>query len=186
MSKPTIICLCGSTRFYDAFQKANYDLTMQGNIVLTVGFYQHSSTQAHGEGVGCDDEQKKKLDELHKKKINLADEILVLNVGGYIGNSTRSEIEHARKTDTRVRYLEGCEFCGFEGPTHDVCRKGDAERTRYASSRICPYCECDNGDCDDTMHRDDDEHEVECSNCEKTFYAYCCVDITYRMEVVDQ
>src|SRR5689334_1569335 len=52
-ARPTLVCLCGSTRFYDAYQEANYRETMAGKIVLTVGFYPHSAVQAHGEGVGC-------------------------------------------------------------------------------------------------------------------------------------
>ena len=107
MGIPKIVCLCGSTRFYEEFQKQNYIETMKGNIVLSVGFYPHSSEQAHGEKIGCTLEQKIALDELHKRKIDLADEIFVLNVGGYIGESTRSEIEYAKKHDKIIRYLEG-------------------------------------------------------------------------------
>jgi hypothetical protein len=107
-TRPTIVCLCGSTRFYDAFQQANYDLTMQGKIVLSVGFYPHAKAEhGHGEGVGHDSAEKIALDELHKRKIDLADEVLVLNVGGYIGESTRSEIAYAEKVGRPVRYLEG-------------------------------------------------------------------------------
>jgi len=105
LTRPKIVCLCGSTRFYDAFQKANYDETMAGNIVLSVGFYPHSSQIAHGQSLGCDDDQKKKLDELHKRKIDLADDVLVLNVDGYIGESTRSEIEYAKTHGKPIRYL---------------------------------------------------------------------------------
>lgn len=103
---PHIVVLCGSTRFYDAFMKANYEETMAGNIVLSVGFFVHSEGHAHGEGVGCTPDQKLALDEMHKRKIDLADEIFVLNVGGYIGESTRSEIEYAEALDKGVRYLE--------------------------------------------------------------------------------
>lgn len=113
-TRPTIVCLCGSTRFYEAFQRANYEETMAGRIVLTVGFYRPSPESAgerqrhehHGENIGCTPEQKIALDVLHKQKIDMADEILVLNVGGYIGDSTRSEIEHAIATGKPVRYLE--------------------------------------------------------------------------------
>lgn len=106
MSKPKIVCLCGSTRFYKQFQKANYELTMQGIIVLSVGFYPHSSEQAHGEHIGITPEQKIALDELHKRKIDLADEVFVLNVNNYIGESTRSEIEYATKLNKPIKYLE--------------------------------------------------------------------------------
>lgn len=102
---PQIICLCGSTRFYDAFMQANYELTCKGHIVLSVGFYVNN-TGVHGEGVECDDQLKVKLDDLHKRKIDLADEVLVLNINGYIGSSTRSEIEWAEKTGKPVKYLE--------------------------------------------------------------------------------
>lgn len=105
MSKPEIVCLCGSTRFYDEFQRANYQLTMNGIIVLTVGFYPHNS-QVHGEGIGITPEQKIKLDKLHKRKIDLADRILVLNVNGYIGDSTRSEIVYAKRHNIPISYLE--------------------------------------------------------------------------------
>lgn len=103
--RPPITVLCGSTRFYDAFQRANYELTMSGHIVLSVGFYPHNA-QVHGEGVGCTSDEKVALDELHKRKIDLADEVLVLNVGGYIGDSTRGEIDHATATGKPVWYLE--------------------------------------------------------------------------------
>ena len=101
---PKIVCLCGSTRFYQQFQQANYEETMAGKIVLSVGFYPKRGD--HNELVGCTSEQKTALDELHKRKIDLADEVLVLNVGGYIGESTRSEVEYAEKLRMPIRYLE--------------------------------------------------------------------------------
>lgn len=106
-ARPRIVVLCGSTRFYDQYQQANYDLTMQGRIVLSVGFYPHAKAEhGHGEGVGHDSTEKLALDELHKRKIDLADEVLVLNVGSYIGDSTRGEIEYAEKLGRLITYLE--------------------------------------------------------------------------------
>lgn len=102
---PQIVCLCGSTKFYTTFQEYNYKLTMGGFIVLSVGFYPHSSEQAHGEDIGCTQEQKVKLDELHKRKIDLSDAVFVLNVDGYIGESTRSEIEYAKAVGKPINYL---------------------------------------------------------------------------------
>jgi hypothetical protein len=104
---PPIVCLCGSTRFYDAFQRANYDLTMTGRIVLSVGFYPHAKAEhGHGEGVGHDSAEKAALDELHKRKIDLADEVLVVSdETGYFGESTRSEIEYAYRHGKPVTYL---------------------------------------------------------------------------------
>lgn len=100
---PRIVCLCGSTRFKQAFETAALEETLAGNIVLSVG----SMTQS-------DEELKERitpgiklaLDVLHKRKIDLADEVLVLNVGGYIGESTRSEIEYAKGQFKSIRYLE--------------------------------------------------------------------------------
>lgn len=113
--RPKIVCLCGSTRFYKAFQEANYRETMAGNIVLSVGFYRPSPQSesettryhgTHGESWGCTPEQKIALNVLHKQKIDMADEILVLNVGGYIGESTNSEVSHAIANGKGIRWLE--------------------------------------------------------------------------------
>jgi len=101
LTRPAIVCLCGSTRFFEAFRKANFDLTLQGRIVLSIG----CDTKSDG-GLSLTQEQKVALDELHKRKIDLADGVLVLNVGGYIGSSTRSEIEYAEAIGTPVSYLE--------------------------------------------------------------------------------
>jgi len=106
---PSIVCLCGSTRFYDEFQKANYEQTMAGNIVLSVGFFPHSAEKAHGENIGCTPEQKQNLDQLHLRKIDLADRVFVINVGGYIGESTRREIEYAKSNGKPIEYLEPIE-----------------------------------------------------------------------------
>ena len=109
MKTPLIICLCGSTKFHHQFQVANYQETMQAKIVLSVGFYAGSPEQMkqeHGEGVGITPEEKLMLDELHKRKIDLASEVLILNVGGYIGTSTRSELEYARANGKVIRWLE--------------------------------------------------------------------------------
>lgn len=105
-ARPTIVCLCGSTKFYEAFTRANYEETMAGRIVLSVGFFMHAAEAAHGEAVGCTPEQKVALDELHLRKIDLADEVLILNVGGYIGSSTRRELAYALVTNKRIRFLE--------------------------------------------------------------------------------
>jgi hypothetical protein len=103
---PTIVCLCGSTRFYKDFMEHNYLETMKGNIVLSVGFYPHAVNEMHGEGVGITPEQKEELDQLHLRKVELADEILVLNRDGYIGTSTARELAHAQALGKVVRFLE--------------------------------------------------------------------------------
>ena len=96
-----VITLCGSTRFKDAFMDAQKQLTLDGNIVISVGLFGHSGDdEVWTEGI------KEMLDDMHKRKIDMADEIFVINVGGYIGPSTRSEIEYAKMTGKTVRYLE--------------------------------------------------------------------------------
>lgn len=107
LEKPRIVVLCGSTRFYETFQVANYRETMAGLIVLSVGFYPHSWAESgHGEGVGHNSAEKVMLDELHLRKIDLCDEVLVLNVNGYIGQSTRREIDYAVAAGKTIRFLE--------------------------------------------------------------------------------
>src|SRR5579859_4503232 len=97
--KPKIVCLCGSTKFKEAFFLANFNETMAGKIVLSVGFFMHN------EQYPVSGKQKEDLDELHKRKIDLADEILVINLGNYIGLSTASEIEYAKKLNKSIRYM---------------------------------------------------------------------------------
>lgn len=101
---PKIVCICGSTRFYQEFQIAEYEETMKGNIYLSVGFYPHSSEEAHGQDIEITPEQKIALDELHKRKIDLSDEVLVVSVNGYVGESTRSEIDYAISNNKPVRF----------------------------------------------------------------------------------
>lgn len=97
----TVITLCGSTRFKDAFIEAQKRLTLEGYIVISVGLFGHSGDEeVWAEGI------KEMLDDMHKRKIDMADEIFVINVGGYIGSSTRSEIEYATTRGKTVRYLE--------------------------------------------------------------------------------
>lgn len=106
MDKPKIVCICGSTRFYDEFQDANLNETMAGNIVLTVGVFGHCAVKAHRRIFKISEREKTMLDDLHKSKIKIADEVFVLNVGRYIGKSCKLEIEYARSLNKPVRYLE--------------------------------------------------------------------------------
>lgn len=103
-----VITLCGSTRFKDSFMEAQKRLTLAGNIVISVGLFGHSGDSEVWENMdeGTLTRTKEMLDDMHKRKIDMADEIYVINVGGYIGSSTRSEIEYAKATGKGVRYLE--------------------------------------------------------------------------------
>lgn len=96
-----IITLCGSTKFKDEFIREQKRLTLEGNIILTVGLFGHSGdNEVWNEGV------KEMMDDMHKRRIDLSDEIFVINKDGYIGESTRSEIEYAIKTNKPVVYME--------------------------------------------------------------------------------
>jgi hypothetical protein len=103
--KPKIICLCGSTRFIETFAVETWELEREGFIVLgcTLLPYWYCQVPDHfGEATGT----KEQCDELHLRKIDLADEVLVLNIHGYIGHSTRREIDYAIAHGKPVRYLE--------------------------------------------------------------------------------
>lgn len=101
--RPEVVVLCGSTRFMDAFHTANRELSLVGKIVLTVELVTYDGAT---DPQRADPEQKLRLDELHLHKIELADTVFVLNVGGYIGDSTREEIAYAESLDKPIAYLE--------------------------------------------------------------------------------
>ena len=96
-----VITLCGSTKFKEQYLEAQKRLTLEGNIVISVGLFGHS-----GDDEVWTEGTKAMLDDMHKRKIDLADEIFVVNVGGYIGESTRSEIAYAMANGKVVKYLE--------------------------------------------------------------------------------
>lgn len=96
-----VITLCGSTRFKDEFLEVQKRLTLEGNVVISVGLFGHSGdNEVWTEGV------KDMLDRQHLAKIDLADEIFVVNVGGYIGDSTRREIAYTEFKGKTIKYME--------------------------------------------------------------------------------
>ena len=101
-NKPIIVCLCGSRRFKQAYEDAEFNETLKGNIVLTIGCNTKDIAR-------CEElrHHKPMLDELHLRKIDLADEVLILDVGGYIGESTKKEL----------RYTQDC------NNTNPMCQK---------------------------------------------------------------
>lgn len=99
--QPKIICLCGSTRFFQDFADTNLEETLKGNIVLSIG------ANAHDNDLPLTEEQKRRLDRLHMMKIKMADEIIVLNRDGYVGESTTREIAMAKKLGKKVIYKFG-------------------------------------------------------------------------------
>lgn len=108
VGKYKVITLCGSTRFKNEFIEVQKRLTLEGNIVISVGLFGHSGDNDVWEGMSEDTvtSTKEMLDDMHKRKIDMADEIFVINVGGYIGDSTKSEIEYAKATGKDIKYLE--------------------------------------------------------------------------------
>lgn len=107
-SKYPVVTLCGSTRFKEQFMEAQKRLTLEGNIVISVGLFGHSGDREVWDGMdeGTLSKTKEMLDDMHKRKIDMADSIYVINVGGYIGESTKSEIEYAREHGKKINYFE--------------------------------------------------------------------------------
>lgn len=105
--RPKIVCLCGSSRAWWLFERMNLQLTLQGCIVLSIGAFKDAGHEHHGSLSIEDYEQAKAgLDELHKRKIDLADQVMILNEKDYIGESTAAEIAYALKAGKYVEYLE--------------------------------------------------------------------------------
>ena len=94
-----VITLCGSTRFKEDFERVNRNLTLMGYIVISVGAFGHA-------GDNFTEEQKVMLDDIHKRKIDMADAIYVINKNGYIGSSTRSEIQYAMRIGKQIIFME--------------------------------------------------------------------------------
>ena len=93
-----IITLCGSSKFKEDFLREQKKLTLEGNIVLSVAFFDGD--------IILSEEQKEMIGDMHKRKIDLSDEIFVINKDGYIGSNTKSEIDYAIKTNKIIKYLE--------------------------------------------------------------------------------
>ncbi len=101
IGKYKVITLCGSTKFKDDFIRVQKEFTLMGYIVISVGLFGHS-----GDDEVWDDGIKEMLDDMHKRKIDMADEIYIINKNGYIGNSTKSEIEYAKSKHIPIRFME--------------------------------------------------------------------------------
>lgn len=131
---PTVVCLCGSTRFFSTFAEMNFEETLAGRIVLSIG----CDTKSDG-GLELTEVDKAHLDRLHLQKVEMADEVLILNVGGYIGESTSNEMHRAIALRKTLRFLEeppdeivetmicsGLRFCGDFRPSQE--RTAEARR----------------------------------------------------------
>ena len=127
IGKYKVITLCGSTRFKDAFIQAQKRLTLEGNIVISVGLFGHS-----GDDEVWTEGTKEMLDDMHLRKIDMADEVFVVNVGGYVGVSTKAETEYAKRTGKAVRYLEP------QGARKVEQMKTDEKKQRTGSDKGVP------------------------------------------------
>jgi len=143
--RPDIVCLCGSTKFKQEFIKANFEFTMKGYIVLTVGWFSH----ADGKTYTPTKREKQKLDELHCAKIDLADEVYILNIDNYIGESTAREIYHAVYTGKEIYYKEEMPIENIQKIVNGVrlsyskyFNKIECEQHRFDASGICNACGC--------------------------------------------
>ena len=107
VGKYKVITLCGSTRFKDEFLEVQKRLTLEGNIVISVGLFGHSGDKEVWENMdeGTMTATKEMLDDMHKRKIDMSDEVFIIDIDGYIGASTQSEIEYAKHTGKIIHYL---------------------------------------------------------------------------------
>lgn len=131
MNRPKIVCLCGSTKFKEDFLAIQKEETLKGNIVLSVGFFGHADNEQLSNDV------KAKLDMLHLAKIDLADEVIVINKNYYVGDSTRREIEYSYMRNKKVRFT----YCKHLRVKHkfdvEVIGKNMRAITRY----VCEDCD---------------------------------------------
>ncbi len=106
MNNPRVVCFCGSTRFAHEFMILRWEMEKQGIITLGINILPNGYFENEG-GHGAEQQGVKEvLDELHLRKIDISDEVFVINKGGYIGESTRAEIEYAYKIKKPVKFLE--------------------------------------------------------------------------------
>ena len=105
--KYKVITLCGSSRFKEDFLRLQRELTLAGNIVLSLPFFSHADGKKLFNSRSTEDFERltEMLDEMHRQKIDMADEIFVVNVDGYIGKSTKKEIEYAQSQNKPIKYL---------------------------------------------------------------------------------
>lgn len=101
VGKYKVITLCGSVKFKDDFLREQARLALEGNIVLSIVMFDLSRDKQI-----LLEETREMIDDMHKRKIDMSDEIFVINKNGYIGKSTNSEIEYAIKTGKKVNYME--------------------------------------------------------------------------------
>lgn len=146
-----VITLCGSTKFKSEFEKVQKELTLKGNIVLSVGCFSHA-------GDVITDEQKIMLDDMHKRKIDMSNAIYVINVNNYIGESTKSEIEYAKEHKKKIYYLVHPLVYELSGKRVKYRR----ENTILTIKKVIPFEEDTFGQGNFAVITDDGQYLYEC------------------------
>lgn len=97
--KSSIICLIGSTKFKKEFEHAIREETLNGNIVLSVAQF------SHADNLSISESEKTIFDKVHLKKIEISNTVLVINAGGYIGESTKRELQYAKNLNKSIEFF---------------------------------------------------------------------------------
>ena len=121
--KPKIVCLCGSVRFRQEFDMVACQYTALGWVVVGPHCWNHA--ELHSEP---GEEKKRMLDELHFRKIEMSDLVYIINIGGYIGNSTNRELWHARSLKKHIIFLE---------PWHQICDFAMEVQAKFGLKACC-------------------------------------------------
>lgn len=132
--RPTVVTLCGSTRFRPDFDRVMSQLTMAGHIVIGPGVWWAEESSGYTPAMAA--AVKEALDEIHLRKIDLADVVFVVNRGGYVGESTRREVEYATKTGKQVVYMVPLGVGEWQTPVPAACCVEFA-RTGSAHTEVC-------------------------------------------------
>ncbi|MEU4623540.1 hypothetical protein AB0G04_26645 [Actinoplanes sp. NPDC023801] len=103
-SAAKVITLCGSTRFEAEFAEVSQRLTMEGCVVISLGMFSLPELPGYDWTVDRSD-LKGRIGAVHRQKIRMADEVYIVDPGGYVGESTRREIDYAESLGKPVRYL---------------------------------------------------------------------------------
>lgn len=151
-SRPTVVCLCGSTKFKRHFEYLRAAMTLKGLIVLGPDVFVHDNTT----GLEVKDEDKERLDELHLRKIDMADVVFVVNPGNYIGESTRKEIAYATSVGKDSVYHEvWYEPAYFGDETFWQSTNWPVPDEKLSVSCNHEDMNCPKGECDDLYNRED-------------------------------